>query len=226
LNWLESYVDDLISNAQSSLGSFFGFTWAGEMLARYREGLGGELFIDPDRVRGLATIDRESSNVAAVLIKNVIPDLEHIADGQSMQRTRSITRSFNAIGLTSLPSLGQFYASGGSVLQSQLTFTASRHGRTVSLFAEVEHNWSDIYNWDNGKITLIPWPSTTRFPYLIQQVNDTWFNRLRLCRGIGVPFTMRSTWYSSTRTTYTVGAPMLFVAGQLQWIHSRFPPSA
>jgi len=223
LDWLERYVDSLIVNAQSALGRTFGMDWAAEMLAHWRSGAGGTVQIAPDRVRGLATVSRETRNVNAMVLKNALPSINALNDGERTTVNSMIQRSFYAY----TPS--QFFASGGSTLTSRLHLRAHRSRRTVELRGWVLHEWYDRYDWDNGKFTIIPWGSWGRAPYFPQQIPDRWFNLLRQCRGIGKAFDMKSHWYQSLSqrapSTWPLRVP--FASIDLDWVYmGQTPPFA
>ena len=220
MDFLAEYVDSLIAAAGTGAGAALGFDWAGEMLAHWKSGAGGTVKISPSRVRGLFTVIREARNTQSVLEKNILQELNLLRDGQTkVISAPPIERSFYAL------SPAQFLASGGSTLRSEVKVIASRAGDSLQFNGVIKHYWTDGYNWDGGKSTNIPWPSTKRFPWLVQNVQDDWFNLLRLCRGIGKDFALESTWYASANESLSFPVSS-FALSMIRWADSDFPPYA
>ncbi len=206
LDFLQKYIDSLIDAGSSSIGSALGMDWASRMLGYWKSGNAGTLAIPPDTVRGMWTVNREQNNIIALLIKEIVPASNSLRDGEERTVATVMERSFYAF------TPPQFFASGGSTLRTALSLRLVRTNDYLELNGYLAHLWWDNYDWDVGKDTVIPWPSSERFPYLAEEVHDEWFNLLHRCRGIGKSFRMESRWFH-------------LIDKRVDWPICLFPPS-
>lgn len=181
-------LDELEANIKAWISDNAG-SWRSRMLEHYMEGNGKPLLIEPSHLRFSAADEAQARSAGVLLRRKVIAVLRRLPPGSfesGLSGWHSV--SFNANPVFNPDA---FFASGGSILTTQMSAEAGRGQDSFYVHADFSHEWYDHYNWDADKGYY--WiPNSRRWT---AGIRDQAFVLLKECRGKGNAFDMRTRWY-------------------------------
>jgi hypothetical protein len=133
-----------------------GATEAADNLERYLNGVGGFKQVSSTWLRSFPSVlfaENVNQKRFEVAIKAKCQEITK--EGQTLTFEDYFDRPFTA-NRSSKKEVALYFASGSSTLRSRGKFQITLKEGIYCVSGTVEHHWYDAYNWDKGKIALLP----------------------------------------------------------------------